>query len=149
MMNVLFICIGNSCRSQMAEGFANKLAKGGGVRAWSAGLYPLGWIEASTRVAMEEKGISLEGQTSKGVDDVPFDQMGVVITMGSEVFCDAPAGFTGLMVQWEIPDPFGANLHRYREVRDLIELKVKDLLAELESWSGSGSDPGFGAAALP
>lgn len=114
----------------MAEGFANKLGEGQ-VRAWSAGLYPLGWIEVNTRLVMEERGINLDGQASKGVRDVPLDQMDMVVTMGSEVLCDLPAGHEVRLVCWAIPDPFGGSLDRYRAVRDLIEAKVRKLLVEL------------------
>jgi arsenate reductase len=128
--NILFVCVGNSCRSPMAEGFANKLGEGR-VQAWSAGLYPLGRIEANTRLVMEERGISLDGQASKSVDDVPLDQMDIVVTMGSEVLCDLPAGDEVRLVCWAIPDPFGGSLDRYRAVRDLIEAKVRKLLVGL------------------
>lgn len=128
--NVLFVCIGNSCRSQMAEAFANKFGEGR-VRAWSAGVYPLGWIEANTRAVMEESGFNLDGQTSKGLTDVPLDRMDVVVKMGSEVFCDLPT-FKGDVVLWKIPDPFGGDLDRHRLTRDMIELGVKDLLEGLK-----------------
>ena len=127
--NILFVCIGNACRSPMAEGFASKLGEGR-VRAWSAGLCPLGWIESNTRLVMQERGISLGGQASKGLGDVPFDQMDIVVSMGPEVVVDLPE-VGGSLVNWEIPDPVGTDLNRYRVVRDLIEVKVRSLLAEL------------------
>lgn len=130
MTNLLFVCIGNSCRSQMAEAFANHLGDGR-VRVWSAGTYPLGWIEANTRLVMEEMGIRLDGQESKSVSDVPFDQMDVVVATGRWVLIGLPAGSEARLVRWEIPDPFGADLKEYRAVRDLIEVKVRELLAEL------------------
>jgi arsenate reductase (thioredoxin) len=128
--NILFVCIGNACRSPMAEGFASKLGEGR-VRAWSAGLCPLGWIESNTRLVMEEIGIRLDGQASKGLGDVPFDQMDIVVTMGSEVLIDLPEVGGSRLVNWEIPDPVGADLDTYRVVRDLIEVKVRNLLADL------------------
>jgi arsenate reductase len=130
MTNLLFVCIGNSCRSPMAEGFANRLGEGR-VRAWSAGIFALGWIEENTQLVIEEKGISLDGQRSKGLDEVPFNQMDVVVSMGWNIVFPFPPAWRGRLVQWQIPDPMGADLDWYRLVRDLIELKVKDLLAEL------------------
>ncbi|HEY6292498.1 MAG TPA: arsenate reductase ArsC [Terriglobia bacterium] len=130
--NVLFLCVGNSCRSQMAEAFANRLGEGK-LRAWSAGSYPLGWIAPDTRVVMDEKGIALRAQWSKGVDDVPLDQMDVVVTMGCEVDCPLPAEFKGRVLEWNIADPFGSHLDRYRAARDSIEEQVRELLAGIET----------------
>src|SRR5690349_1019273 len=94
---VLFVCVGNSCRSQMAEAFANQLGADG-FRAWSAGSMPLGEIVPPTFQVMREKGLSLDGQWSKGLKDVPLDSMDVVVGMGCEVNCPVPAGFKGLRV---------------------------------------------------
>jgi arsenate reductase (thioredoxin) len=130
MTNILFVCVGNTCRSQMAEAFVNQLG-GDEVRGWSAGSHPLGEIVWGTSEVMREKGISLEGQWSKGLKDVPFREMDVIVTLGGEVFCPVPAGFAGRVVEWNIPDPYGADLPRYRKVRDLIEAQVDRLIAEL------------------
>ena len=129
---ILFVCVGNSCRSQMAEAFANKLSQGR-VRAWSAGSAPLGWIAPDTHVVMEEKGIPLDGQWSKSLRDVPVTGMDIVVGMGCEVVCPVPQRFKGRLVEWNIPDPFTGDLDRYRAARDLIEQQVKDLLAEVVS----------------
>lgn len=130
MKNVLFVCVGNSCRSQMAEAFVNRWGVDE-VRGWSAGSCPLGEIVRGTTAVMREKGFSLEGQCSKGLRDVPLDDMDVIVTLGCEVSCSVPAGFAGRVVEWNIPDPYGSNLARYREVRDLIEVRVAELLAGL------------------
>ena len=127
--NVLFVCVGNSCRSQMAEALANRLGQGR-VRAWSAGSRPAGVISAVARNVMGEEGLSMDGQWSKGLEEVPVADMDVVVTMGCEVECPAPRGFTGRLVEWDIPDPFD-DLQRGREVRGLIERQVMALLAEL------------------
>ncbi|HEV2175655.1 MAG TPA: arsenate reductase ArsC [Terriglobia bacterium] len=128
--NLLFVCVGNSCRSQMAEAFATHLGNGR-VRAWSAGSHPLGVIVPATHDVMQEKGISLDGQWSKGLDDVPVAEMDVVVTMGCEVACPVPVGFKGRVIEWNIPDPYGRDLERYRSARDLIEQQVASLLPEL------------------
>ncbi|HZP00433.1 MAG TPA: arsenate reductase ArsC [Terriglobia bacterium] len=129
-VKILFVCVGNACRSQMAEAFANHLGNGR-VKAWSAGSSPLGWIAAGTEEAMAEKGISLAGQWSKGLEDVPVGEMDIVVGMGCEVACPVPAGFKGRVIQWSIPDPYGRGFELFREVRDTIERQVTDLLAEI------------------
>jgi len=130
--NVLFVCIGNSCRSQMAEALARKLGKGK-VHAWSAGLCPLGWIASGTHIVMEENAFFLDGQSSKGLKDVEIDDMDIVVEMGRDVTCPLPDGFKGRLVEWEIPDPYGAALEEYRSVRDMIEEHVTRLLAGIET----------------
>src|SRR5204862_2020198 len=129
-VKVLFVCIGNSCRSQMAEAFANRLGRGQ-VRAWSAGSAPLGQIVPMTYDAMKEKGITLEGQWTKGLADVPVAEMDIVVGMGCEVDCPLPAGFKGRRIEWNTSDPYGEDAAYYGSVRDLIEGQVKALVEGL------------------
>ena len=96
-------------------------------------MFPLGWIEPSTRMVMDEMDISLAGQSSKGIPAVPLDQMDIVVAMGPEVFIDPPASESSRLIRWEIPDPFNSSLDRYRAVRDLIEVQVRRLIGELTS----------------
>ena len=126
-LNVLFVCVGNSCRSQMAEALANHLGQGR-VRAWSAGSNPLGEIVPLTFDVLKEKGISLDGHWSKGLKDVPVAEMDIVVGMGCEVVCPVPVGFKGRVIEWNIPDPYGGEIESYRNVRDLIERQVAALL---------------------
>ncbi len=129
-VKVLFVCIGNACRSQMAEAWANHFGKGR-VQASSAGLYPLGSIAEDTYAVMSEKGIPLDGQWSKSLLGVVVAEMDVVVGMGCEVACPVPAGFEGRVVEWEIPDPFGRGIESFRNVRDMVERQVLGLLADL------------------
>jgi arsenate reductase len=115
----------------MAEALANRLGEGK-VRAWSAGSHPLDEIVPETFQVMSEKGISLEGQWSKGLWEVPVAEMDVVVGMGCEVECPVPVGFKGRIVEWNIPDPFGHDLAFFRTVRDLIERQVEALLRDLD-----------------
>ncbi len=131
MANVLFVCVGNSCRSQMAEALANHLGQGR-IRAWSAGSHPLGVVIPETYQVMREKGISLEGQWSKGLEDVPVAEMNVVVSMGCEVWCPVPEDFKGRVIEWNIPDPYSEDFDCFREVRDLIEQQVAMLLDDIE-----------------
>lgn len=115
----------------MAEALTNRLGQGR-VRAWSAGSHPLGMIISETYDVLLEKGTSLDGQYSKGLQDVPVADMDVVVGMGCEVVCPVPAGFRGRVIEWNIPDPYGRGLEFFRNVRNLIERQVKELLEELE-----------------
>ena len=137
-LSILFVCVGNSCRSQMAEALANHLGEGR-VRAWSAGSHPLGEITPETYEVMAEKGITLEGQWSKGLRDVPVAEMDVVVGMGCEVVCPVPAGFQGRVIEWNIPDPYSRDLAFFRSVRDLIERQVTALLSDLDVSAAPGS----------
>ena len=129
-LKILFVCIGNSCRSQMAEAWANQFGNGK-VQASSAGSHPLGEITADTYTVMREKGVSLDGQWSKGLRDVPVAEMDVVVGMGCDVACPVPAGFKGRLVEWNIPDPYARGIDAFRNARDLIERQVQALLADM------------------
>ena len=126
-INLLFVCLGNSCRSQMAEALARRLGESK-VRAWSAGSRPLGYILPETAEILAEKEISIDGQWSKGLKDVPVGEMDYVISMGCEVSCPVPVGFKGRVIEWNIPDPYGHDLDFFRSVRDLVEQHVRSLL---------------------
>lgn len=136
-MNILFVCVGNSCRSQVAEALANRLGQGR-VRAWSAGSHPLGEITPETYEVMDEKGITVEGQWSKGLRDVPVAEMDIVVGMGCEVMCPLPEGFQGRVIEWNIPDPYSRDLAFFRSVRDLIERQVTALLSDLDASAARG-----------
>jgi len=129
-VKILFVCVGNACRSQMAEAWANHIGKGR-VQAHSAGSHPFGSIAEDTYTVMSEKGISLDGQCSKGLRDVALAEMEVVVGMGCEVECPVPVGFKGRVVDWNIPDPYGRGIEFFRNVRDMIERQVLALLADL------------------
>jgi protein-tyrosine-phosphatase len=121
----------------MAEAWANHFGEGK-VEAHSAGMYPFGSIAEDTYTVMSEKGISLDGQCSKGLRDVPVTEMDVVVGMGREVECPTPAGFKGRIVDWEIPDPFGRGIETFRNVRDMIERQVQALITDLIASDVSG-----------
>ena len=129
-VKILFVCVGNACRSQMAEAWANHFGHDR-VQVFSAGSFPFGSIVAETYTVMKEKGISLDGQRSKGLSDVAVAEMDVVVGMGYEVECPVPVGFKGRVVDWNIPDPYGRSLEFFRNVRDMIEQQVLELLADL------------------
>lgn len=131
--NVLFLCIGNSCRSQMAEGFLRAHA-GDWVNVYSAGTHPAGIISSRTIQVMLEKGIDIRDQYSKGLDAVDLEGMDMVVTMGC---CSAdevcPVTYQGGKVDWDIVDPIGQPLEIFRMVRDDIENRVMQLLHNLRA----------------
>ena len=125
---VLFACVGNSARSQMAEGFAKALG-GGRVEARSGGSKPLGHVLPEAVAAMRERGIDISGQPSKGFDEAWVRACDLVVTMGCGD--DACPAFTGKgLVDWDLPDPKGQPLEEFRRVRDDIGQRVLALLRE-------------------
>ena len=125
-MKLLFICIENSCRSQMAEAFAREHG-GAGVQAFSAGSRPSGLVNPRAIASMGERGIDLSNHNSKGLDAVPRDEYDHVITMGCGDECPfIPAKHRD---DWDIPDPKDMHLSEFSHVRDLIESRVKALLS--------------------
>lgn len=130
---VLFVCIGNACRSQMAEGFAK--AYGGDVmEAMSAGLSPYSHVPAGTREAMEEKGIDLEMHYPKHVTEMSEMDLDLVINLSGEKV-DVKARETR---DWPERDPFGGNAGAYRAARDRIERRVMELVLEIRQKWGDG-----------
>jgi len=125
---VLFVCIENSCRSQMAEGWARQIF-GDKIEAYSAGSKPSGVINPDAIKVMGEIGIDISGQRSKGFNDLPVKEFDYVITMGCEETCPfIPAKH---MLAWQIEDPKGKGLDVFRRVRDEIKNKFNILLTQI------------------
>jgi arsenate reductase len=126
--SVLFVCVHNAGRSQMAAGFAEALG-GGGVRVLSGGSEPGNAINPMAIAAMAEVGIDIAGQQPRAmqVDDVRASD--VVITMGCGDACPV---FPGKRYEdWELTDPAGLTLEQVRPIRDEIESRVRELLRSL------------------
>lgn len=124
--HLLFVCIENSNRSQMAEGFARALGQGR-VEAHSAGSKPSGHVSPRATRFMQEKGIDLTAQSSKGLDDLPAVRWDWIVTMGCGDACPLlPADHR---VDWELPDPKHFDDDAFRAVRDRIEELVRELIA--------------------
>lgn len=128
MKTVLFVCVENSNRSQMAEAFA-RIHGEGRVEAASAGSKPSGRVNPKAVAAMKELGYDLTAHASKGLDDFNGRGIDVAVTMGCGDEC--PLVKAGQRVDWKIPDPRDMTPEEFRNVRDLIERKVKELLATL------------------
>ena len=132
---VLFLCVHNSSRSQMAEGFARQLAPAG-VEVLSAGTEPRG-VHERAREVMSEVGVDLGPQSSKHLDDVPWRECDTVVTLCGEADETCPAlALDVRRVHWPLPDPSAApaaeQLEVFRQVRDEIRWRVASL------WPRSG-----------
>ena len=126
---VLFVCVENSNRSQLAEAFA-RIHGGGQVEAYSAGSRPSGVINPRAIEVMRELGYDLSGQASKSLDDLPTDrEWDFVATMGCGDAC--PMLRARRREDWNLPDPKHLPPEEYRRVRDDIENRVKTMLASL------------------
>ena len=125
---VLFVCVENSNRSQMAEAFA-RIHGGDGVRACSAGSRPSGRVNPRAVEFMKEVGYDLTTHTSKSLAGFNGQEVEVAVTMGCGDEC--PLVNAKRREEWQIPDPKEMPPEQYREVRDLIERKVKELIAGL------------------
>jgi protein-tyrosine-phosphatase len=125
---VLFTCIENSCRSQMAEGFAHALG-GGMLEAYSAGSKPSGVINLRAIEFMMEKGIDISGQRSKGFNDLPITEFDYAVSMGCQDICPFVPG--ARHIAWNIRDPKGLAEEEFRTVRDEIGEKVATLISKI------------------
>jgi arsenate reductase (thioredoxin) len=125
---VLFVCVENSNRSQMAQAFA-KLHGGDSVEAFSAGSRPSGRINPKAVEAMREVGYDLTAHKSKSLDDIPAGPYDAAVTMGCGDAC--PNVAARFHEDWQIPDPREMPPDQFRQVRDLIGEKVRELLNRL------------------
>ena len=128
MKRVLFVCVENSCRSQIAEAFA-RMHVTGVVEPYSAGSKPSGQVNPKAIESMREVGYDLSRHSSKSLSDIPAIEYDVAVTMGCGDAC--PNVRAKQREEWNIPDPKALPADAFRKVRDLIEQKVKTLLAKL------------------
>jgi len=128
MKRILFVCVENSNRSQMAEAFA-RIHGAGKVEAHSSGSRPSGRLNPKAIEAMRELGYDLSTHASKGLDSFNGTRVDVAITMGCGDEC--PLVLADRRIDWKIPDPRDMTPEQFRGVRDLIETKVRELVAEL------------------
>lgn len=128
MKNILFVCVENSCRSQMAEAFANMDGQEI-IKAYSAGSRPSGSVNPKAIKAMRDAGYDLSAHTSKGLDEIPDIEYDLVVTMGCGDQC--PYVRAALRQDWDIPDPKAMNKKDFAEVRGLIREKVRALIESI------------------
>lgn len=125
---LLFVCVENSNRSQMAEAFAH-IHGGGDIEAYSAGSQPSGVVNPKAIEAMRELGYDLSRHKSKSLDDIPQIEYDFVATMGCGDAC--PFVRAKQRENWQIPDPKNLASAEFSKVRDLIEQKVRGVLAAI------------------
>jgi len=123
---VLFVCVGNTCRSQMAKGFFNTLTKSDS--ADSAGTQPGDIVNPSAVFVMSEAGIDISGYTPKALTAAMNDTFEYIITIGCSGNC--PVIAREKAIAWSIDDPFGKSLDTYRRVRDNIRIHVIRLIPD-------------------
>ena len=125
---VLFVCIENSNRSQMAEAFA-RIHGGNLIEAYSAGSRPSGQVNRRAVSSMQQVGYDISHHQSNSLSDVPDVEYAFVATMGCGDEC--PHIRARQRADWDIPDPKDMDPGEFSKVRDLIECKVQEMLASL------------------
>jgi arsenate reductase (thioredoxin) len=127
---VLFVCVENAGRSQMAEGFFKKYAPKG-FKAQSAGTKPVSQINPIAVQAMREVGIDISTQKSKEMSEEMMRNSEPIVNMGcmDKSFC--PTIFLPKVIVWNLPDPKGKPIEEVREIRDEIEKRVKELVSAI------------------
>ena len=129
LVGILFVCIGNSCRSPMAEAICREIV-GDKVTIFSAGVAPVGDIAVGTREMLAKHGISAEGLRSKHLSEIPVELIGLAVsldrgfTVESVLGTDAPER----RENWDIPDPVGGTIEDYERVYAILQRKVTELL---------------------
>ncbi|TCT12110.1 protein-tyrosine-phosphatase [Natranaerovirga pectinivora] len=126
---VAFICVHNSCRSQMAEGWAKNLGSDV-LEVYSAGTEDYPEVKPLAVEVMEEAGVDMSEHKPKLLSDIP-PQMDIVITMGCNVQC--PTFPTKHREDWGLTDPSGGPIEGFRETRDIIKGKVEELIARVKN----------------
>ena len=131
-LRILFVCMGNACRSQMAEGFARHFG-GDVVEAQSAGMMPLGSVPSQTRKVMLEREAPIDEQYPKGVEVFRNTEFDIVVNMSGVML---PKGLKEKERRWTVADPYGRSDGAYRQVRDELEKMVRELLEQVRAANG-------------
>lgn len=128
MKKILFICIENACRSQIAKGFINTLT----ANAWadSAGIKPAEEVDPNATKVMKEVDIDVSQNKPKMLTFGMNNEFDYIVTMGC--INDCPITPKNKTIDWNIEDPKGKSINKYREIRDQIEKNVKKLIREIE-----------------
>ncbi|MBN2379677.1 arsenate reductase ArsC [candidate division WOR-3 bacterium] len=143
-IRVLFLCLGNSCRSQMAEGLLRHLG-GHRFEAFSAGTVP-SYVHPRVIQVMDESGIDVSNHRSKHVQEFTGQEFDFVISLCGVNNCPSFVGKTGASLHWPFPDPVGATgseedlLDGFRKLRDGIKSRIEDFVADPDSFKTSGPD---------
>lgn len=125
---VVFVCLENSCRSQIAEAFARLYGRDI-IEPYSAGSSPSGQVNPKAIQSLAEVGYDLSTHRSKSLSEIPAVEYDVVVTMGCGDACPMVRG--KIREDWNIPDPKELSLLEFKVVRDLIETRVKELIRKM------------------
>jgi len=127
MKKILFVCVENAGRSQMAEAFANKFGKEKFVVS-SAGNKPAMLVNPIVVEVMKEKGLDISGNTPKMLTFQMANDSDLIVTMGCNDQGICPGPFFKPTIEWKLEDPKGKPIEKVREIRDQIERQVKELI---------------------
>lgn len=137
MLKIMFLCTGNSCRSQMAEGLANFIGKDR-IKAYSAGLNPSGYVHPKAIEVMREIGVDISNYVSKPIDENLLKEMDYVITLCGDAQETCPMTPPNIKrLHWGLPDPAKATgseedvLKVFRKIRDEIKERIENLIREV------------------
>jgi arsenate reductase (thioredoxin) len=130
MKRLLFACVENSCRSQIAEAYA-RIHGRGELEIYSAGSRPSGKVHPKAMESMREIGYDLARHESKSLEEIPAVEYDLVVTMGCGDEC--PFVRARMREDWNIPDPKDLPPDLFRKIRDEIERKVKDVLSRMDA----------------
>jgi arsenate reductase (thioredoxin) len=129
---VLFVCVENAGRSQIAEGFFNKYAPKR-YRTISAGTKPVPKINPMAVEVMKEVGIDISNQISKDITEGVIRNSTYIVNMGYMEKESCPSLFLHNLLDWSIEDPKGKSVEKVREIRDEIEQRVKEIVASIKA----------------
>lgn len=136
LVNVLFVCVGNCVRSQMAEALARHCASDI-IAPESAGIRPLGFIDPTARSVLLSRGISMDGQYSKGLHIHAVQRAELIVNMSGMPSERLFRGHT--FEDWRVPDPFGDDVEMHQRICDDIETRVNDLADRLRAVRKNGA----------
>jgi|ERR1700683_2504776 arsenate reductase (thioredoxin) len=133
---VLFVCVGNCVRSQMAEAIARHNAPDA-IVAESAGVHPLGFVDVTTQAVLAERGVSMDGQFSKGLHIHMVSEAHLIVNMSG---MPSDRLFPGRTYEdWPIADPFGEDMDVHRRICDDIAARVQELATRLRTQAAGAS----------
>ena len=131
---ILFVCVENAGRSQMAEAFAKRYG-GEDVEVYSAGTMPASSIHPEVIEVMKERGLDLSSKKPQMLDLKMVEAADIVVTMGCSVEGLCPAPLIKNIVDWNLEDPKGKPIEKVREIRDEVERRVLELLQQIKRGS--------------
>jgi protein-tyrosine-phosphatase len=134
---ILFVCVENAGRSQMAEGFFNQRYAPKGYHAISAGTRPVSQINPLAVQAMSEVEIDISSQKSKIITEDMIRSSEERVNMGCIERTDCPMLFINNVIDWGIEDPKGKSIEKVREIRDEIDRRVKEIAQSLKKQNSS------------